>query len=178
MGVTFDSADGTLSLDTRGFSIIGASFLGGSMILGLAAGVSSEYGGPAMLSSIASLDSALLDSPALALGFVIGVGCLPRFACKVLAFLGGTAWGDSGTLASFDGLQQFRTDRNLEKPFFLGLSALLADSFSMIFSWVDVAGATKFSFLESLLLAVLPFLLDAFMLPLDPRFEDFSWPVE
>ena len=123
---------------------------------------------------MASFDSVLVDSPVLAPGFVIGVGCLPRFACKVLAFLGGMAWCDSKVLAFFDELQQFKTERNLDKPFFLGFSGLADGSFSTGFSWLDVGGSTNLSRLEGLLLAALSFRLGAFMLPLETRFGDFS----
>lgn len=172
--MTFGSADGTSSPAGGEFSTIGVGFLGDSMIFGLAAGVSSEYGGPAILSSMASLDSVLLDSPALALGFVTGAGCLARFACKVFAFFAGTAGFDSEALASFDGLQQFRAEKNLESPFFLGFSVFSDEPRSIPFWSLDVTGAAVLSSFESFLLPALPLRLDTLMLPFDARFQIFS----
>lgn len=73
------------------FSVVTFSFDDLVIADDFAAGFFSEYSGPPMPSSLASLDSPVVDSPALAFGFTTGVGCLPDFGCNILVFFAGTA---------------------------------------------------------------------------------------
>ncbi len=84
-------ATGTGGACATGFSAGTLSFDDLVIMVGLAAGFSSEYSGPPILSSTTSLDSPVLDSPALAFAFTTGVGCLAGFCCSTLAFFAGTA---------------------------------------------------------------------------------------
>ena len=71
--------------------VAGTSFVALVSILGSAPPFSSEYSGPPIPSRAASLDSPVLDSAALGLFLIIGVGCLPCFCWNTLAVFAGTA---------------------------------------------------------------------------------------
>lgn len=90
-GSVVSAVDGTGGACATGLSVGTLSFDDLVIIVGFAAGLSSEYSGPPMLSSTTSFDSPVLDSPALAFAFTTGVGCLPGFCCSTLAFFAGTA---------------------------------------------------------------------------------------
>jgi hypothetical protein len=112
------AAGGLEGVWVAGFSVVTLSFDDLVIIVGFAAGFSSEYSGPPMLSST-TLDSPVLDSPALAFGFTIGVACLPAFGFSTLVFFGGTAGSPSSTvLASSGALQQLNIDRRPPRFFF------------------------------------------------------------
>ena len=90
-GSVVSAVDGTGGACATGFSAGTLSFDDLVIIVGFAAGLSSEYSGPPILSSTTSFDSPVVDSPALTFAFTTGVACLPGFCCSTLAFLAGTA---------------------------------------------------------------------------------------
>ena len=85
------AVDDTGGACATGFSAGTLSFEDLVIIVGFAAGLSSEYSGPPILSSATSFVSPVLVSPALAFALTTGVGCLPGLCWSTLAFFAGTA---------------------------------------------------------------------------------------